>query len=154
VQTGAKLLSSLPAVALQPLMFRPGLPDESGDAAAFVEHVREAAQAVAELLDTAEEPYEPKLLELLTMFARSVEAEAEYVRGLVEAGAGLRGREPGPILAALASARTELAHQQQRLNQAGPQLRRGALEALRHAVGMMKGSPADAMDDERALYDG
>jgi len=154
VQTGEKLLSSLPAVALQPLMFRPGLPDESGDAAAFVEHVREAAQALADLLGSADEPYEPRLLQLLTMFARSVEAEAEYVQGLVEAGAGLRGREPGPVLAALASARSQLARQQQRLSQAGSRPKRGALEALRQAVGTMKGSPADAMDDERALYDG
>ena len=120
---------------------------------AFVEHVREAARAFAVLM-SSDEPHEPSLLQLLTMFGRLIEVEAEYVRGLVEAGAGLRGREPGPILAALESAREQLAHQQQRLNRAGPQPTRGALEALRQAVGMMKGSPADAVDDERAFYDG
>jgi hypothetical protein len=34
------------------------------------------------------------------------------------------------------------------------QRERPTLAALRSAAGVMKGAPSDAMDDERALYDG
>lgn len=116
--------------------------------------VEEAADEIAGWLDGDEGRDEPRMPELLRMFAHSVNAQAEYTAGLIAAGAGLQGRSPGPILARLATARRRLAELERRLVDLNGQSLPSALAALRAAAGIVKGAPADAVEDERALYDG
>jgi hypothetical protein len=153
VQRLPKILERLPAKALRTPNFDPQREDEQGDAAAYVRSVQEAVELLSEVLVDPDVQRDGAVLRLLRSFARATEANVEHVKGLVAAGAGLRGRAPEPLLRDLALVVAALENHCARIDFFDPPQPKNALPFLRAAIGMVKGDPANAMDDERALYD-
>lgn len=152
VQVQDELLARLPAKALRLPAFDPRQEDERGDAMAFVASLREAGDVAAEWLADPEAPRNHAVTQIVRTFARAMSAQAQYVRVLVAGGAGLRGREPRAVLEELDTAKARLEAMERTLDALQP--RSGALALLEAATGILKGEAGNAMDDERALYDG
>ncbi len=148
-----ELLSRLPSPALQPPVASTPAQDEAA-ARAIVRQLDEAEAVVSEWLADPATREELPMTRQLRLFVQALVAHSRYVEGMVEAGAGV-GNEPGHlVLSDLGAARRRLLALDAHLAIATSRPRSGGLTAIRGAIGVLMGAPANAMDDERALYDG